>query len=70
MKVFYIFSALLIVYLIRIKYNKTYEEDIDSFQFEVIPIAAILLAFAVNHRYDAIEVLIMITLNKLTILHN
>ncbi|XP_019871651.2 ER lumen protein-retaining receptor 2 [Aethina tumida] len=57
MKVFYIFSALLIVYLIRIKYNKTYEEDIDSFQFEVIPIAAILLAFAVNHRYDAIEIL-------------
>ena len=56
MKVIYLVSTYLTIYLIYIKFKSTYDRNHDSFRIELLLLPSIALAFIWNHEFAPLEV--------------
>lgn len=56
MKVLFILSSGYIVYLIRIKYQSSYDREHDTFRIEFLILPSAVLAFLVNEEFSFFEV--------------
>ncbi|XP_059158877.1 ER lumen protein-retaining receptor 2 isoform X2 [Physella acuta] len=57
MKVFFISTSLLTVYLMYFKFRATYDSNHDTFRVEFLVVPVGGLAFLVNHEFSALEIL-------------
>ncbi|GFR93286.1 ER lumen protein-retaining receptor [Elysia marginata] len=57
MKVFFISSSLLTVYLMYVKFRATYDMNHDTFRMEFLVVPVGGLAFLVNHEFSPLEIL-------------
>jgi ER lumen protein retaining receptor len=56
MKVIYLISTYLTIYLIYVKFKSTYDRNHDSFRIEILILPSIALAFLWNHEFSVLEV--------------
>jgi ER lumen protein retaining receptor len=56
MKVVYLASTYLTIYLIYIKFKSTYDRNHDSFRIELLLLPTAALAFIWNHEFSVLEV--------------
>lgn len=56
MKVFFISTSLLTVYLMYFKFRATYDSNHDTFRVEFLVVPVGGLAFLVNHEFSPLEV--------------
>ncbi len=56
MKVIYLISTYLTIYLIYIKFKSTYARSNDSFRIELLILPSLALAFIWNHEFSVLEV--------------
>lgn len=57
MKIFFIASSLYILYLMRFKYNATYDAGLDTFRIEYLLVGAAILGLLSTYVYTVTEVL-------------
>jgi len=57
MKIFFISSAIYIVYLMKVKYQATWQPSLDTFKVEYLVIPSAVLALIINHKFTIMEVL-------------
>lgn len=57
MKVFFISSSMLTVYLMYVKFRATYDMNHDTFRMEFLVVPVGGLAFLVNHEFSPLEIL-------------
>lgn len=57
MKIFFISSAIYIVYLMKVKYQATWQPSLDTFKIEYLVVPSAVLALIFNHRFTVMEVL-------------
>lgn len=56
MKIFFISSAIYIVYLMKVKYQATWQPSLDTFKIEYLVVPSAVLALIFNHRFTVMEV--------------
>jgi ER lumen protein retaining receptor len=56
MKVIYLISSYITIYLIYMKFKSTYDRNHDSFRIELLILPSIALAFIWNHEFSILEV--------------
>lgn len=56
MKVFFIVSSLYILYLMRYKYQATYDSDLDTFRIEYLLVGSVALGLLSTYIYTVVEV--------------
>ncbi|KAI8077982.1 ER lumen protein retaining receptor [Gilbertella persicaria] len=56
MKVFFIGSSLYILYLMRFKYQATYDASLDTFRIEYLLVGSIIMGVASTYIYTVIEI--------------
>jgi ER lumen protein retaining receptor len=56
MKVIYLISTFVTLYLIYVKFKSTYDRSHDSFRIEFLILPSAALAFIWNHEFSALEV--------------
>jgi ER lumen protein retaining receptor len=56
MKVIYIVSAYVTLYLIYVKFKSTYDRNHDTFRIELLILPSLALAFLWNHEFAVLEV--------------
>ncbi|ORX88009.1 ER lumen protein retaining receptor [Anaeromyces robustus] len=57
MKIFFISTAIYIVYLMKFKYQATWQPSLDTFKIEFLVIPAAILALIFNHKFTFMEIL-------------
>jgi len=57
MKIFFISSAIYIVYLMKVKYQATWQPSLDTFKIEYLVVPSAVLALIFNHKFTIMEVL-------------
>ena len=56
MKLFFIGSSLFILYLMKFKFKNTFDEELDTFKYELLLGGCAVLALIVNEKFTIIEV--------------
>ncbi|XP_072127939.1 ER lumen protein-retaining receptor 3-like [Mobula birostris] len=56
MKIIFLLSAYITIYLIYFKYSSTFDRENDTFRVEFILVPVAGLSFLVNHEYTALEI--------------
>lgn len=56
MKAVFIVCSMLTVFLIYVWWKNTYDQKCDTFRIEFLVIPALILAFAINHDFSAMEI--------------
>ena len=57
MKLFFLGSTALTIYLMLVKFRPTYERDSDSFRLEFLVLPCACLALLINHNFEVLEIL-------------
>ncbi|KRF98367.1 uncharacterized protein Dwil_GK27668 [Drosophila willistoni] len=57
MKVFFVVTSAVAIFLIYVQYKKTYEHDLDLFRIELLLLPCAMLSLVINHEDIVLEVL-------------
>ena len=55
-KIFFIVSSSINIYLVFIRYKGTISSDLDSFRIEILIVGAAVLSLIINHEFSLIEI--------------